>query len=214
MTLGTETKTLRQGSAHKRTAIERAALELFLADGFERTSVDAIAAQAGVSKRTVYDYFGDKRTLLISVVEQTGASLMETIDGAIHENLDAVTASDGLEPAFVAFSRRIMGSTFGSPDYIALTRLLSAEAAHVPALRDHWMSEAPETAIAARLAEFDRRGWLSVPDPRLAADHFTALTFLLAFNKYSVADTLVGPEVDRMIVGGVRAFLRAYAPRG
>jgi TetR/AcrR family transcriptional regulator, mexJK operon transcriptional repressor len=40
----------------KRDAIGRAALTLFASDGYERTSVDAIAAEAGVSKRTVYSH--------------------------------------------------------------------------------------------------------------------------------------------------------------
>jgi TetR/AcrR family transcriptional regulator, mexJK operon transcriptional repressor len=35
---------------------------LFLRDGFARTSVDAIVEEAGVSKRTIYNHFGDRRT--------------------------------------------------------------------------------------------------------------------------------------------------------
>ena len=54
-----ETKVLRAGSAPKRAAIMTAAWDLFVADGFERTSVDAVAARAAVSKRTGYDSFGD-----------------------------------------------------------------------------------------------------------------------------------------------------------
>ena len=50
----------RQRSESKQTAILDAAERLFVADGYELTSVDAIAAAAGVSKRTVYDHFGDK----------------------------------------------------------------------------------------------------------------------------------------------------------
>ena len=58
-------KALREGSTQKRSAILTAARDLFLADGFDRSSVDAVAARAGVSKRTVYDYFGDKEALLL-----------------------------------------------------------------------------------------------------------------------------------------------------
>ena len=51
----------------KRAAILDAAEALFVSDGYELTSVDAISARAGVSKRTVYDHFGDKLTLFRSV---------------------------------------------------------------------------------------------------------------------------------------------------
>ena len=64
---------IREGAPSKRTAIESAALALFLRDGFARTSVDAVAREAGVSKRTVYDYYGDKQTLFLDVVARTQA---------------------------------------------------------------------------------------------------------------------------------------------
>ena len=44
----------------KRAAILDAAKRLFVSQGFERVSMDQIAAEAGVSKLTVYSHFGDK----------------------------------------------------------------------------------------------------------------------------------------------------------
>ena len=63
----------RSVSGRKRDEIQRAALALFSRDGYERTSVDAIAAEAGVSKRTVYNHFGDKENLFLAVVQRTFA---------------------------------------------------------------------------------------------------------------------------------------------
>ena len=45
----------------------RGAREVFLRDGFEGASVDAIAKEAGVSKATLYNYFADKRVLFLNV---------------------------------------------------------------------------------------------------------------------------------------------------
>ena len=201
-------KGVREGSATKRTAILVAARDLFLADGYERTSVDAVSAKAGVSKRTVYDYFGDKRALLLAVVEQSGEALMRTVRAAIDEEL---LLERDLEASLTAFTTRIV-STVGSAEYAAVIRLVVAEAAHLPALGEHWLAHAPEDAVAERLAELGRRGLLEVPDPRLAADHLIALTFGMVQNRMELPSP-DAPGVERLLVEGVRAFLRAYEPR-
>ena len=53
----------------KRAAILEAGKRLFPRHGFDGTSMDAIAAEAGVSKLTVYSHFNDKETLFKSVIE-------------------------------------------------------------------------------------------------------------------------------------------------
>ncbi|WP_349867326.1 TetR/AcrR family transcriptional regulator [Leifsonia sp. WHRI 6310E] len=204
----TPAKGVREGSAQKREAILAAARELFLADGVERTSVDAIAASAGVSKRTVYDYYGDKRNLLLAVVEQAVDALGAAVTAAIDANL---RGDIEIESALTRFAQDITATALGSSDYIALVRLLSTESVNLPELWDkHWNVGEPEDAVAERFAEFDRRGLLVTPDPRLAADHFVALTVS------SFASTLGRPierdeqQTQHLIVEGVRAFLRAY----
>ena len=52
----------------KRRQITDAARALFLSQGFARTSMDAVTAEAGVSKQTLYAYFASKDELLIAVV--------------------------------------------------------------------------------------------------------------------------------------------------
>lgn len=47
----------------KRVAIIDAAIEEFLAAGYDATSMDRIAARANVSKRTVYNHFPSKEAL-------------------------------------------------------------------------------------------------------------------------------------------------------
>ena len=53
----------------KRQAILDAARQMFTAQGFDGASMDQIAAEAGVSKLTVYSHFGDKETLFGEVVK-------------------------------------------------------------------------------------------------------------------------------------------------
>src|SRR5215472_10213095 len=55
-------------SARKRRAIMEAATALFLRDGYRNTSMDQVAAEAGVSKQTVYKQFADKEQLFRDIV--------------------------------------------------------------------------------------------------------------------------------------------------
>ncbi|WP_282685677.1 MULTISPECIES: TetR/AcrR family transcriptional regulator [unclassified Streptomyces] len=209
------TKTLREGSAQKRAAILTAARELFLADGFDRSSVDAVAARAEVSKRTVYDYFGDKRTLLRAVVDSVGDALVTTVRRTLDETLTDRTEAAELEDALVAFSMRIATEMLGSAEYTTLQRLLRSDSGHLSEQDYNPMANTPDEAIAERFAAFADAGLLDVPDPRLAADQFLALTFGVALDRLGSANAAQDTRVRPLVVEGVRTFLRAYrAGRG
>ena len=204
---------LRAGSAAKRSAILMAARDLFLADGFERTSVDSIgAASGGVSKRTIYDYFGDKSALLLAVVEQSVEGLLTSVKAAVDDELsDDVRTRADLESALHAFVARVADTTLGSADYAALVGLVRSEAAHLPGLAARWTAREPEDLLAERFAHFEQAGLLRVPKPRTAADQFTALTFGLSQSETPLAIAVPGSRREEILRDGVEAFMRAYA---
>lgn len=170
----TETKKYRKGSSDKRAKIIAAARELFLSDGFDRSSVDAVAAKAGVSKRTVYDYYGDKQNLLLAVVEETSRAVLDMIKQGIS---DYLWEFEDLEQALVLFCEQFVASANGSSDYSALIRLVTMEAANLPASFLEKLDNATEEGIIRRFTEFGQNGLLDVPDPVMATKHFAALTF-------------------------------------
>jgi TetR/AcrR family transcriptional repressor of mexJK operon len=205
---------VREGSAHKRAAILAAARELFVRDGVERTSMDAIAARAGVSKRTVYDYYGDKRRLLLGVVEAAGesvlASMRQAIDGHLSDAAD-IHDTAHLERALADFAVQLGVSMLASSDYAATFRLIAENGAMLPELENHPLDNAPEEVIAERIAHFAALGLLDTDDARLAADHFNALTTVLANNRYPGHGD--PNRIRQTMVDGVHAFMRAYATR-
>jgi TetR/AcrR family transcriptional repressor of mexJK operon len=195
----------------KGEAIAQAALRLFLRDGYERTSVDAIAAEAGVSKRTIYNRYTDKENLFRSVLQDMFTDSMAAFARMADAHLIDVTDVGRDLTAFLMESAVTLTL---APDRIALIRLILTEAPYFPALlrreRGHEGMHATLARVLGRLAE---AGKLAVTDPDEAAEHLFALTLGRASNESMFSGgKLSDAEVDRIITGGVRVFLRAYGP--
>lgn len=71
-------------NARTREAIERAAAELALEQGYDHTTVDQIAARADVAPRTVYVRYPTKEAILFNE-EESAAAFREWIDGQEHD---------------------------------------------------------------------------------------------------------------------------------
>src|SRR5690606_32120799 len=65
--------------ARRRRAIMDAAAELFFEHGYAATSIDAIIARAGGSKRNIYTEFGGKAGLFTAIVSQNADAAVATL---------------------------------------------------------------------------------------------------------------------------------------
>jgi TetR/AcrR family transcriptional regulator, mexJK operon transcriptional repressor len=198
-------------SERKRQAIASAALALFARDGYERTSVDAIAAEAGVSKRTVYNHYGDKETLFTLVVRDTYELMRERFAEVVEATLNDV---DDVDKSLVNFIREAVRGVTQMPERASLVRLVMAEHPRFTALVDLWQGRGLTPLIAAPIARLAAAGLLSADDPTEAAGHLSALTFGQINNRSMMGTVpLSEAETDRIITSGVRVFLCAYGPR-
>ena len=196
-------------SERKRQAIARAALTLFASDGYERTSVDAIAAEAGVSKRTVYSHYGDKETLFLSVVRDTYEAMLARIG----EIVGRVAWERDLRSALICCMTEVTRSVIRSPERSTLVRLLMAEAPHFPDLIELLHARQIAPLVAAPLESLAAAGRLAGQDGRQAAEHLMALTFGQVSNRSLMGTVpLSDDEAGRIVQSGVQAFLRAYSP--
>jgi TetR/AcrR family transcriptional regulator len=73
-----------------RTNILNMALDLFAVKGYESVGVQEIADQAGISKPTLYHYFGNKRGLLDAIIASWGGKMYAVIDTGAQYNHDIV----------------------------------------------------------------------------------------------------------------------------
>ena len=118
----------------KRQQIRAGAQRLFLKLGYERTSMDAIAAEARVSKQTLYRYYQTKDALFIDILRQltVGSFLRES--PAITDGTPLASRT-ALEAALVAFVTSASDYLL-SPTYVSLLRVLIAEAPRFPELAE------------------------------------------------------------------------------
>src|SRR5512144_2029152 len=104
----------------KRRHILRGAREVFREQGFERASVDVIAARAGVSKATVYNHFADKKALFVAVVVEETDALRASLAACLERS------GEDLERALQGMGEKIL-TLWLTPSVAALYRQAIAE---------------------------------------------------------------------------------------
>jgi TetR/AcrR family transcriptional regulator, mexJK operon transcriptional repressor len=198
-------------SARKRTAILEAATTVFLRNGYLGTSMDEIAALAGVSKQTVYKHFADKERLFIEIVTTT----VNEISDVVYEEVINVADSGDIEADLGDLARRQLSRVM-QPRLLRLRRLVISEASRFPELGRTFYERGPGRTIAALATTFERlaeRGVLRLEDPDLAAQQFNWLIMSAPINRAMMLGTDETPakaELDRYAEDGVRTFLAAY----
>lgn len=105
----------------KRDAILASALDLLLAQGYDGTSMDAVAAQAGVSKTTVYAHFSDKGQLFYAVMAHAASMLAPSYAESLKDDAE----SSHRERLVLALTEVVKVATF--PELIAFFRVLATE---------------------------------------------------------------------------------------
>jgi TetR/AcrR family transcriptional regulator, mexJK operon transcriptional repressor len=204
-------------SARKRRAIMEAATALFLRDGYRNTSMDQVAADAAVSKQTVYKQFADKEQLFRAIVlGVTGNSEAIITDMTSVLRSTDVASREELRTVLTDLARRYIDGVL-QPRVLALRRLIIAEAERFPDLARTYFEQAPARAIevvADVLRDYTERGLLAADDPRLAAAHFAYLVLAIPLDRaqFYPRDRPSGAERDRLAGEAVRIFLAAYAP--
>ncbi|WP_138468478.1 TetR/AcrR family transcriptional regulator [Poseidonocella sp. HB161398] len=183
------------------------AREIFMQQGYEGASVDAIARAAGVSKATLYSYFADKRQLFLEIAScecqrqseqaqalaQSGRTVRETLTD-IAERLTGFVLSE-----------------FGQ----SVFRLCVAESERFPELGRAFYRSGPEQARRC-IAEYFRNavaaGDLDIDDCEFAAEQFTELCKAHLWTRlmFNMVSEVTPEEVDRIITAAVDMFLARY----
>jgi len=197
---------VRSKSKEKRQQILNAASNLFLTHGFENTSMDQVAIDAGVSKQTVYSHFGNKEDLFTAIIEYKCIA---------HELTDKLfdidqPVSDLLYELAQHYSDLIL-----SEDAICIKRVCVAETPQRTKVAKLYWTAGPQRLterLTHYLSEQNARGTMHIENPNFAAQQFlymlSAETHHLKILGQPDGDSL--KTLNAYIDSCVKLFIKAY----
>jgi TetR/AcrR family transcriptional regulator, mexJK operon transcriptional repressor len=194
-------------SPERERQILRGAAVVFGQDGYEGASMSRIAAEAGVSKGTLYNYFESKAELFTSWVR----GVCDRELGIALGDLDPAAAPEAL---LRQVGHRFLDLVLGDPG-VVIYRMVMGEAERFPMLARAFFDAGPGVAkawLTDWLTERSAAGDLAVQDPAFAADQFLALlqTRLLAPRRLRLTQRPGTAEQRRVVDASVDMFLAFY----
>lgn len=197
----------RPRDVEKNNAIISAAIDLFLEQGFDGTSMDKVAQRAGVSKQTVYSHFSSKKQLFGEAVHS---------EIAVHypERALETVETHTLEADLTAVCNRL-AALLMSERAFAMFRLLVSAAARGPALADIFWQSGPadvQEQLAKFLQTWVDRGQLEIEDTVKAGQQLVALIKEPSHFKVSIGveNPPTDEEIKSQVTIAVASFLKIY----
>ncbi len=188
--------------------IRAAAIEAFVDNGFEGTKMEAIAASAGITKRTLYAKYADKQSLFAAVIPQALANMP-------FHGVDIEVPLGDLKSSLRQMASQII-ERLVDPEAVRLRRLAMLEADRIAALdpvegADMWSTSLQ--SIVRLLATHAEGGEIVTDDLEVAADLFLAMvaggpTVWADFGLFRSTE-----ELERHIARAVDLFLSGILPR-
>jgi len=190
----------------KREAIIQAAIAEFRAHGFEITSMDKIAATAGVSKRTVYNHFPSKEELFADILNQLWARIIA--EPSVSYNREQ-PLSEQLRQML-----REKVQMMADENFLTLARVAIAATIHSPERAQNMIERMGEReeglTVWIRAAQADGR--LKPVDPEFAAHQVQGLLKAFAFwPQISLGRAALDPDAQNAVAeSALEMFLARY----
>ncbi|HVJ54895.1 MAG TPA: TetR/AcrR family transcriptional regulator [Aliidongia sp.] len=186
------------------------ATELFLAQGYGTTSIEAVAQQARVAKRTFYHRFADKAALFAAVVHRIVERLQPPEMARLYEG-------GSCEEVLLRLAKLMLRAAL-TPNALALNRLLLAETARFPELAAVVAREGAAVEAAKRIAQMleieTSAGRLAVEKPAFAAQHFLQMVIGQPQRRaHGLGQPMTDGELDRWAEDTVDLFLNGCRGR-
>ncbi len=188
-----------------------AALDLFVERGYAATRLDDVAAQAGVSKGTLYLYFTNKEELFKAVVRENMVPVLGEAEGIV-QHFEGSTA-DLFREIILGWWERI-----GNTKLSGITKLMMAESSNFPEVAQFYHNEVISRGNAMIVSILERgitRGEFRAIDVHQAKSVVCAPMLMLMMWKHSFSTCCVEPiSPDNYLNSFIDLFLNGLLNHG
>ena len=189
-------------------AVRKAAVAVFLEHGYAAASMTAIAQAAGITPKSLYARYADKRAVFVDVIPWALANLAD--DGSVEVVDTDDPAADLLAYARMAVERAIR------PENVQLKRIAASEAALFPefaASAESMMWADRLRALTELLRRHQAKGTIALGDIELAAELFLAMVEAQPARMADFGVFRSQHQQERHLRAAVRLFLDGVLPR-
>ncbi|MEL6159164.1 MAG: TetR/AcrR family transcriptional regulator [Cyanobacteria bacterium J06623_5] len=187
----------RKKSAAKTAAILDGAMQEFLSNGYAATSMDRVAAAAGVSKATVYSHFQDKASLFAALIQQLAADKFRATSFDFH----ADNAATG-DPKVVLsqLAQELLKDTYRDSQACEFMRLMVGESGRFPELAEPYIANVAKPIIDGLSRYLASHPELALSDPEATARLFLGtLVYFIMLQRVLHGADMMPMEGDRLI---------------
>lgn len=198
----------------KQEQILQGAMQVFLQGGYAGTSMDRVAAAAGVSKQTIYSHFQDKEGLFVALIERVTIRRFQVVFGPEPLQGEPILLLPRLAEVFL--------DKMVDQEYISLLRVIIAESGRFPELAQLYGRTVIQRGRGILSRYFASHPELNISDPEATAQIFfgSLVSWVLSqevlhgkhtmpLENERLIDSLVG-----LILGSSRTTCIAHQPQG
>jgi AcrR family transcriptional regulator len=189
----------------KQDQILQGAMRIFLEAGYAGTSMDRVAAEAGVSKQTIYSHFQDKQGLFKALIERM------TIDHFRH--LFEVEPPHSAPEVVLRKIADIYFTQVVGDDYLALLRLVIGESGRFPELAKLYTKTVVQRGRHLLCQYFDHHPELGISDAEVTAHiFFSSLVSFVILQEGLYGQETMPIAQDRLVNGLIAMVLGNQSP--
>jgi len=199
----------REQAEARHAELLEASLDHFLNKGFEQATIEAIASDVGMTKRTVYARYADKAELFRAAVNRA------IVQHAASAERIAATDSGNLEQTLVNIAM-LRIDLVATARGIKLQRIINTESYRFPEIftQSYELGALPTIQFLAAVLERETRaGALAIAEPLMAANAFMSMVVSGPVRFIVSGLPLPADELDKRVRFAVRLFLDGARPR-